>query len=419
MVFFTKYFSALPLILIVSAFGIYIGFGLRIEQLILYPSAVIFFGVSVLKNQKLLKDYFKIFILWLFIVVIGLIVTITTYSDGEIPKILADTESFVEPLALMVLFMFSTMKPRLLDVSNQLQRCGNALIIMLSLNTVLIFVSMFTDVSKIGLFFWGGTGDLSVAARAMTNGRYSGIFNQPMEAGAMYSIGLLIWLYLSEKIVFTKLSYIIGLGLIVIGGIITISKVFLFGGLPLFFAGVLFNKNKWRVIFSLTFWSTVVGYISYYFLFKTWNGLDYLLRFFSSNQDFMSLISAGRFGGADSQQSRYFSEIWHSSPIYGKGFGVTPIYDSGFFQVFAIGGSIDLVVYLGIILGFIVLGIKLLRQNRLKSESKLFGLLVLLIIGASIGSPILTLNRVSVVLWIFIGMLYQYYNAERISINNR
>lgn len=408
-----KYFSALPLILIVSAFGIYIGFGIRVDQLILYPSSVLFFLISALTKQKILKKYFNIFILWLFIVVVGLIVTIVTYSDGEIFKIIGDTESFVQPLALMVLFMFLTIKPSELNVSNQLQRAGKVLIVMLSLNTVFIFVSLFTDITRIGLYFWGGTEDLSVAARAMTNGRFSGIFNQPMEAGVMYSIGLLIWLYLSEKIRITKLRYIIGLCLIVIGGLITVSKVFLFGGLPLFFIGLLFNKKKSRMIFSLTFWLIMLGYIANLFLIKTWSGYDYLLRFSNSNENFIQLITAGRYGGQDSELSIYFSEVWHSSPIYGRGFGVTHTYDSGYFRVFAVGGSIDLIVYLVILLGFIVFGLKFLRQNRFKSESKLFVMLVILIIGSDFGSPTLTLHRITIVLWIFIGMLYQYYYAER------
>lgn len=46
------------------------------------------------------------------------------------------------------------------------------------------------------------------------------------------------------------------------------------------------------------------------------------------------------------------------------------------------------------------------------SESKFFVLLTILITSSSFGAPTLTLNRVSTILWIFIGLLLQYLYFE-------
>lgn len=411
---YNRYFDLLPSLLIVSAFGIYIGFGLRVEHLILYPSVLLFLLISILTDKKIIKNYFSIFGMWVVIVITGIIVTLLSYSGTSISSIFADIESFLQPLALIALFMFSVAKP---EPVSKIQRVSNVLIFMLSLNTIFIFISMFSDISNIGSYFWGG--EESVAQNAMGNGRYSGIFNQPMEAGVMYSVGLLAWLYLSEKIEISKLKYIFGLYLMIFGGLITVSKVFLFGGLGLFFIGVFFNKKMRKLIFLLTFWSVLLGYTAYYSLFKTWTGLEYLFRFFGSNENFLYLITAGRFGGDNSQQSSYFKKVWDQSPFYGKGFGVTETYDSGFFQVFAIGGSVNLVIYLVILISLLLMGFMFLKQNNFKSESKLFISLVILIIASNFGSPTLTLNRVSIVIWVFLGVLIQYFHLERTSIKEK
>lgn len=411
-----NFYKNLPYLLIVSAFGMYIGGGLRLEHMVLYPSAILFFFLAVLKEKKIMKNYALVCGLWFVSTIIIGMVTLGKY-DGqtEITVILADVESFIQPLVLMSLFIFVPFVQKKEEISIQLQKASKVLIFMLILNTFFIFASILTDTTKIGNLFWGSGGeDWSVASLSMTNGRYSGIFNQPMEAGIMYSIGLLTWLYLADKMRKMNFKYILALLLMITGGLVTVSKIFLFGGLFLFFIGVLLNKTMWRLIFTLTFWSVLFGFSAYYFLLKTWIGLDYLLRFFGSNENIVYLISAGRYGGAQAQQANYFNEVWKESPLFGNGLGVTPVYDSAFFSFFATGGILNLALYILIIIILLYMGIKFMQQNGSKSEFKLYLGLVLLIIGASLGSPILTLNRVAIVLWVFLGFLFQFIHIEKI-----
>lgn len=409
----TKFYIFLPYLLIVSAFGFYIGAGLRIEHVLLYPSAALFLLVAFTKRRNIIAGSFLVFGLWLFSVLIMTFATIGNYEEQTaITKIFADAESFIQPLAVMVLFLFVPFLSNQEDMSGKLQKASILLMFMLFLNTMFSVVSIFIDTTRIGNLFWSSGGEVTVASLAMTNGRYSGIFNQPMEAGIMYSIGLLAWLYIVEKRGNFDLILIFLLLSMIAGGTLTVSKVFLFGGLFLFGIGVMLSKSIRRKFFKLMFWFSIFGYAAYHFLLKDWLGLDYLLRFFGSTENIIRLITAGRYGGSNAQQANYFKEVWETSPFYGNGFGVTPIYDSGFFSFFATGGIISLTTYILLLLFFFVLGLKFLLRNGFNSETKLFIGLIILIAGASIGSPILTLNRVSLVLWIFIGLLLQVFYME-------
>lgn len=413
-----KVYSVLPYLLIVSAFGIYLGGGLRIEHLILYPLSILFVVTSLLGKKKVLKNQLILLTIWITVLAVSLLVTFLNEENKTLFNVLADMESFLQPLFLMFLFVFvsKTLNPN--DNEQTLITASKTLLVMLTLNTFFVFASIFTDVSQIGKWFWGGDGTWSVAMNAAGNGRYSGIFNQPMESGVMYSIGLFAWLYLSEKINVFKLKYILVLYLMLFGGLVSVSKIFIFGGIGLFLLGVLFNKRNLKMMLYLVFGTVILGTIAYQFLLKTWMGLNYLLRFFGSNQDFMYLLTAGRFGGENSQQSQLFSNIWNESPLFGIGFGMSEVYDSGYYHFFAIAGTIGLVALLLIIILMSFTSMNFLNVNRFGPESKFFFLLLILIIGGSFGSPVFTLNRVSIVLWVFLGLLYQYYNLERMQMKS-
>ena len=53
-----------------------------------------------------------------------------------------------------------------------------------------------------------------------------------------------------------------------------------------------------------------------------------------------------------------------------------------------------------------------------QSETQFFIGLSVLIWGVSFGAPVLTLNRVSLILWVFIGLLNQYFYFSNCQENN-
>lgn len=401
-------YRCMPFLFIIVAFGPYIhtGLGLRLEHIIIYPLFLILMLVLLLKKKVFIKDLFVLFSIWLSALTLITIRTVLG-EDASFIQYLPDLESMIQPLVIILLFSIIFVNFSQNEAENRLIKACKILITMMSLNTVWSIISMFVDLTPISMYFWGGAED-SVSARAMTNGRFNGIFNQPMEAGVLYSLGLLCWIYLSEKINIFKFKYTISLILMIVGGLLTVSKIFLFGGIGLFFIGVLSNKKIWKLIFSLTFTGLIIGVPAFYFLTKTWTGLDYLLRFFGSNQDIITLLTAGRFG-EQSQQAQLFGEVWNENPLIGGGLGVHEVYDSGFFYFFGTGGTIGLMFYIILLLTFVGMALKYFIYNKRGSESKFFFLITLLIIGSSLGAPVLTLNRVATVLWVFIGLIIHYF----------
>ena len=85
-------------------------------------------------------------------------------------------------------------------------------------------------------YFW--TGDIApnqfaVGRYALDSHRLTGIFNQPMEHGVAYGVGLFCWLHRASLQPPKPRDYAM-LAALLLGGVIGTSKVFLFGALPLF-----------------------------------------------------------------------------------------------------------------------------------------------------------------------------------------
>lgn len=408
-----KLYTLYPSLLLISAFGPYISIslGLKTDNLVTYSFGLLFlFYVLINKSLKIKKSLLALFFIWVSAFLFLLLRTIAGGNITNISAIIAESKNFTQPILIITMFLFTFFASKEINPKELLRKASWTLVVLLSLNTLWIFIGFFIDQSIINQYFWRG--DESVASRALTNGRYAGIFNQPMEAGVAYSIGLLAWLYLAEnKFIDIRLKSTIYLLLMIVGGLFTVSKVFLIGGLGLFFVGSILIKNVRTRIFRLSLLFFLFGFPVYYYLLHTWDGMNYLFRFFNKNsyQDgFLNLITAGRYGGSNSQQGDFFSAIWKSSPIYGEGLGSQQVLDSGFFHFFADGGLIGLGFYLLILLSLCYSIIKFYSYTKLSSETKLFIGLALLIIIASFGAPVLTLNRSSVIVWLFIGLLLNY-----------
>ncbi|MGE7650478.1 hypothetical protein ACQKM1_22285 [Peribacillus frigoritolerans] len=408
-----KLYTIYPILLLVSAFGPYlsISLGVKTDNLVTYSFGLLFlFYALTNKSVKIKKSLLLLFVVWVCAFLFLLLRTLAEWDIVSVSAVIAECKNFTQPIAILMMFLFTFFMNKETDPKELIRKSSWTLVILLSLNTIWIFIGFFIDQTMINQYFWRG--DESVASRAMTMGRYSGIFNQPMEAGAAYCIGLFAWLYLAEnRFMNIRLKPTLLLILLVSGGLLTVSKVFLFGGLIMFLGGTLFVKPVRIRIIRLTILVFLIGFPIYYYLLHTWDGINYLFRFFGHNsqqQGLLNLLTAGRYGGSNSQQSDFFSEIFKSSPIYGEGLGSQQVLDSGFFHFFANGGLIGLGFYLLILLTLCYSIIKFYFYTKFSSETKFFIGITLLVIIASFGSPVFTLNRSSVILWLFIGLLLNY-----------
>jgi 4-amino-4-deoxy-L-arabinose transferase-like glycosyltransferase len=294
--------------------------------------------------------------------------------------------------------------------------------LLLAANTILAIASVFFDTWPLVRLFVreaAATGT-SVWENAALNGRYSGVFDQPMEAGVAYSAGLAAWVYWVARLGRPATRHLILLGALVIGGFLSVSKVFILGGLPL---GMLYLVWMFRMkpstiaryfVAALVFAAVFVP--AAIWLMYRWSGQGFFLRLFDadliSSQGLIALYSAGRFGGGPTTVASLFATTWAEAPLQGFGFGAFSPLDSAYIQFFYQGGLVALLFY-G--LALVALAVHAYRHRRVApEESRLLMVLLVLVLGAGIGAPALTLNRSSVVLWTMIVLAVSTSAAGRL-----
>lgn len=100
--------------------------------------------------------------------------------------------------------------------------------------------------------------------------------------------------------------------------------------------------------------------------------------------------------------------------------GSQVVYDSALFHTFSSGGIIALILYIGILLIMLWNCYQFFFYANTSPEFKLFFYLFILVIGSGFGAPVLTLNRSSIILWVFIGLTLQflslYVKEKRMSV---
>jgi hypothetical protein len=396
-----------PLIILVSAFLPYISptSGIKGDNLVVY--SMLFFALSTLLiRQKIMVNKYlsNVLLIWLaaFIFLLSRTILGGGYINGY--SFVAEIKNFSQPLAIIFIFLMLFYKISSETIDIILKKVSLLLVFLLSINTLWTFLGMSIDLFYINKYFVRET-----ALNAAGNSRFSGIFNQPMEAGISYSIGLSSWMYLvSKKYISVNMKYVTILILLLVGGILSVSKIFIFGGIGIFVANFIFRKQILKKSKKLLVWLPILIPFTIIYL-KNWEGVTYLNRLFLlenyQRYGFLYLISAGRYGGEVSQQETYFNRVWNNSPLIGEGMGSQVIYDSAFFHFFSSGGIFALCMYILLIIYFLVTSIQSLLRKYSKDESFFYFNIVLIILFGSFGSPILTVNRASVIVWVFVSIL--------------
>lgn len=414
-----KLYYQAPFLIILASFGPYVieSLGLRTDHFAIYGLFVLLIPWFLLMKPVLVKNSFIILAIWGSVFLFALIRTFFDMETRNIFKVLAAIESFFQPIAILIILSLTTsrLKQTEIEKEHKIKKASQIIINLLCINTVWIIVGFAIDTSSINQYFWGSAH--SVASNAAEMGRYSGIFNQPAESGMIYSVGLLVWIYINEKAPKITFKQNISLILLLLGGVVSVSKIFLFGGTILFILYILFfGKRIRKQIIKLLFFLGVIGYGVILYLNNTWNGVNYLFRFTNSNQNLLYLLSAGRFGNTGvnttSQQSNLFSHVWNTHPLIGNGFGIDTVFDTAFYHFFGTAGLFGLIFYIILIFSFLFIALVQLPRKTNKTEVRLFLFLILLIIGGSFGVPVLVLNRVSAVIWVLIALLFQLFSTK-------
>jgi hypothetical protein len=245
----------------------------------------------------------------------------------------------------------------------------------------------------------------SVAANAASDGRYTGIFNQPAEAGIAYGVALLLLTWLARTREWKPFPVTCAAALVITGGVLTVSKVFLLCAAPV--AGLTVLRGRARIRVAVTAGAGAAGLwlAGTAGMLPAWPGAASLSYLAHPGNSLTAHYTAGRYG-ASGTLAPVTSDVLRAAPLAGFGAGGLdgPAYDSLWQEVLVVSGV------LGVILAASVLVMLAFRWLRLRGclerpEWHLAGGVLALAIGASLGIPSLTANRACTLLWLVLGIL--------------
>lgn len=248
------------------------------------------------------------------------------------------------------------------------------------------------------LTYWVQADENSVWSQARDVGRFSGIFNQPLEAGAFYSVALLALVYCWKHSSINKLVLGILLPLILAGGLLSLSKNFVVVGVLTALTLAIWIRviPAWLAMTIAVPTAVIVPPI---FIKYNPDYVDSLTALYYTGGLF-SALTAGRFGQEDSKVSLLFQSLFEVGDWrLGRGLGSHLPLDNGFLEFFYQGG----IVAVG---GFILALVALLYygwRDRAADSGRLLVALVLFTAGASLGGPAFTANRANIPLLLLIA----------------
>jgi len=394
-------FRAQALMFPILILGPYWFGGLRIEHFVVYG----FLLVAILTRHNRLLVWapsdLLIATLLLFPLIIGLVNTFWLYGavPGDISEFVSAMDNYFLPVAAFFLAICWTTAS---DRSVILRNLCLGTLFAGSLNAVVAFAqSVQPDLLRPFLrLFWGETPVGSfVAENAEGNLRFSGLINQPAESGLMYGICLLAAIYLlrlkrpSKWLVFTAMA------LIVFGGLLTGSKVFLVAIILAVVTFLLSVTSFMKRIISAMFllaagvilWIATLGQfrqLRYYLTDSIWQPSEWFSgRYFTngSTEPFMAFVREQGLLGSDLLLT-----------------GTTS--DSEWVRLLGASGLAGVLAFVTV---FVLLFRRVLspRSDLVAPERALAGSILVLGLGATFGIPAFSANKSGSLLVVFFGVL--------------
>jgi hypothetical protein len=389
------------LIVSVATLGPYVAGSIRTEQLAVYGLLLIV-GITLAPTMRTSSmrgaAAWRLLLTWtLFLAVaaassIGALWTTPRWPQGDL---LAGLDNLVGPLAVMLL-VWLTVDPR--KAEDRLRTAAKAVAVALAGNGVLALVMTQVDLTWLLRPFWAAGAGETTAQLAASMGRVSGVFNQPAEAGVAYGLaGVCAWYVWHDRP--TRLYLV--LIPIVLGGLVSVSKVFVLGGLPLILWLVWRSRaagSRLGLVFVTA--AVALGLVQSGYAAQ-WSGLDYLTRLVSpGDEQAINFFTAGRFGEG-STLTRVIAEVARINPLWGVGAeGLQVPYDNGWVEAFVVAGLGGFALYTLTLLWLWRAG----RADPDPARRTLLCVIAVLAAGSSLGVPALTANRASTLLWLIVAL---------------
>lgn len=391
----------LAALIVVGIFGPYTSLtsGVRYEHVVVYGAVVAMLPFTFLR-LRVSAPFAGVIWLWTLIPVVSLIglavppVNTTEYPSG---RLLAELDNFCRPLAVMVLCLILLTGATRLAL---LRTVAAVVVAAMSVNAVLSLISVWVDLTWLLHWFW--TNEVSAADAVMspaeTMGRFSGIFVMPAQAGAAYGIALLAAIWLFRK----RMAWLVVIvSLIAFGGVLSVSKNFLFVGIPVFVINSLrlSGMRRPRRFLSLALGLAAAAELVGGGLLPTWGGREGLRYYTEPSGDLLRYYTAGRMGEG-SDFDRVMGMVTSESPVYGFGAnGLKVAVDGSWVQVIIMAGLLGLALLIGVI---VIMVCACWSHRDHTPDSQFAQGLIVLAIGTSFGIPVFTTARVASFLWLLI-----------------
>lgn len=410
--------SQILTVLLVSAMGPYVlpQMGIRVEHFVMYALVAFFSlksGLGFLVGKD--KHVFMIVVLFLSLLLWFIITTFLFGSNPSINKVLADIDNYTQPIWQILITSYCIRNLKTDESINVLIKAIKTIVVLLGINTVISISSIFYGTWYLEYFNVAGEGQVggdvfeTVLEGAASQGRFTGIFNQPFEAGVAYGVCLIsvIFLLILERKLSSRLisPVFLKLGFVstVLGGVLSVSKVFF--PLSVFISFIFFvvsSKGFSKMLFSKTFLrslfsSLIILFVVSYFLLGQWAGLDYFLRLVNLGKDYaqegdlLELFTAGRFATSSAGTSVVSDRLNDPNLIFGYGLGSIQTPDSGYLELLYFGGVFGILIYLSILCAIFYFSIKgLFYQPAL---AKYLASMLVFIVFSNLGAPVFGINR--------------------------
>lgn len=372
----------LPAIILSSALLPYLPSGLRMEHLL-----VVFLAFwAIMRSTTVNMSTFWVVGGLVLAAVCTALFSPQSYQTGAYAEPLSQLVRLLLPVAIMIAFPFvlSGDKEATIHVANYTLLFG-AVVAMFGT------VAMVWDPVRQLLPLWVRSEEGGVWLAAQDVGRFTGIFNQPIEAGIFYSVALIAGVHAWRFGSWNKFAILLGMVAVTYGGVLSLSKNFIVLGLACALGyGYMIRVIPRAVAIALsipiiiTVPLAIEGMNANYF--QSLADLYY-------DQGLFSALSAGRFGEESGTVSMLFSSLLSSGDwVTGRGLGSFQPLDNGFLEYFYQGGILSLIGYLATLLTLTILGWHY-RETR---DGKLLIVLTIYIWLASMGGPVLTANRANI-----------------------
>jgi hypothetical protein len=387
---------------IVSAFGFYLSnIGIRIDHLYSYVFVALFLVFTSKGRLRLtivlsrIIVFLGLFILYAFVLALVRAETglVNIYTIGQIERYVSLFFTVLATARLTQNMTYQTLQ-------NLLNDFFTAIIILCLLNAIVVFYTFIIgDISVLARWHNAGANDtLTVAEKALKMSRYTGIFATPFESGIVNTLAFIGFSYKFNSgryVGFYRVALVVIFG----GAIMSISKTFILGLLLVFL-----DKITARRILFMS-----ICAIAIVILFKSldeyWRGFGVILDYFNfiGDQELIYKLSGGRLSGNSTISEGTLNkkvELLLGAIPFGYGFGNHGTVDNGYYEIFLLAGFPGLTAFILLFI-YLLLGIRT-RGNTVNILRR--SLMRFVIIG-SLGAPMITKNRFSILFGVLIVLL--------------